>query len=393
MRLHLKHKSGCIISKRCNNTDGHIACSAEAPQSWETWHCQFRHISYQGLQELQHRNLVEGLKVNSRSDKPDCCTCIKAKQSVKPYPSHSAHTTQHVGELTHLDVWGKFPVQSIDKNQYFIRLIDDHTRYITVEGLSLKCNAACKVKDYILSLKAHGKILCMICYDEGGEFLSRDLTDWLKQEGITLQTTTAYSLSQNGVAKRMNCTLVELVCAMVNGHKLPKFLWELAIKHAAYLWNWAYTCICKLMPYQAWTREKLDVSHLREFGAPIWILWQGAHIGHKLELKSRQRLFVGFDDGTKVVKYYSPESQKILISRNYHFLTLPDTPLAVTKGIEIHMPDMQHEGEATGSRLRSMPQSNTDNMAGTLDVSPSGHGVGFLFDLCSRLDLVNCNTS
>jgi hypothetical protein len=297
--------------------------------------------------------------------------CIEARQSVKPYPSHSAHTTQHVGELMHLNVWGKFPVQSIDKNQYFIRLIDNHTRYVTIEGLSLKCDATCKVKDYILSLKAHGKISCMICCDEGSEFLSRDLTDWLKQEGITLQTTMAYSLPQSGVAKRMNHTLVELGCAMVNGHELPKFLWELPIKHATYLQNWAYTCVCEITPYQAWTGEKLDISHLREFGAPIWILWQGAYIGHKLELKSWQRLFVGFDDSAKAVKYYSPESQKILISQNYHFLTLPNTPLAVTKGIEIHVPDMQHEGEAMGSRPQSMPQLNADNTAGTSD-TPDG---------------------
>jgi hypothetical protein len=170
-----------------------------------------------------------------------------------------------MGKLTHLNVWGKSPVQSIDKNQYFIGLIDNHTRYIIVKGLNLKCNAMHKVKDYILSLKVHRKILCMICCDEGGEFLSRDLADWLKQEGITLQTTVAYSLSQNGVAERMNYTLVELVCAMVNGCELPKFLWELTIKHATYLWNQAYTCVCKIMPYQAWTREKPDVSHLREF--------------------------------------------------------------------------------------------------------------------------------
>jgi hypothetical protein len=186
MRLHLKRESACVISKRWDNTDGHIACSAEAPQSWETWHCRFGHISYQGLQELQCRNLVEGLKVNLRSDKPDCHMCIEAKQSVKPYPSHSAHTTQHMGKLTHLDVWGKFLVQSIDKNQYFIGLIDNHTRYITVEGLSLKCDAVHKVKDYISSLKAHGKIPHAIHCDEGSEFLSRDLTNWLKQEGVTL---------------------------------------------------------------------------------------------------------------------------------------------------------------------------------------------------------------
>jgi hypothetical protein len=271
----------------------------------------------------------------------------------------------------HLDVWGKFLVQSIDKNQYFIGLIDNHTRYVTIEGLSLKGDATHKVKDYISSLKVHGKIPRMIRCDEGSKFLSRDLTNWLKQEGITLQTTVAYSPSQNGVAERMNHTLVELTRTMVNGCELPKFLWELVIKHTAYLWNQAYTHVCELMPYQAWTREKLDISHLREFSAPIWILQQGAHTGHKLEPKSWQRLFVGFDNGAKVVKYYTPESRKILISRNYHFLTLPNTPLAVTKGVEIHTPDMQCEGEAAGSGPRNTPQLNTDNTAGTSD-TPDG---------------------
>jgi hypothetical protein len=96
----------------------------------------------------------------------------------------------------------------------------------------------------------------------------------------------AYSPSQNGVAERMNRTLVELACAMINARDLPKFLWELAIKHAAYLRNCAYTRVCTKMPYQAWTGEKPDISHLREFGVPIWILQQGAHKGHKLQPKS-----------------------------------------------------------------------------------------------------------
>jgi hypothetical protein len=51
----------------------------------------------------------------------------------------------------------------------------------------------------------------------------------------------------------------------------------------------------------------------------------------------------------KVVKYYSPESQKVLISRNYHFLTLPEQSPAMTEGVEIDMPDVQREGEAEGS--------------------------------------------
>jgi hypothetical protein len=119
-----------------------------------------------------------------------------------------------VGELTHLDMWGKFPVESIEKTHYFLGLIDDHTQYVTIEGLFQKQDTVRKVKDYITSLKTHGKNLCTIHCDEGSEFLTGDLIDWLKQEGIELQMTTAYSPSQNGVAERMNRTLVELAHAI-----------------------------------------------------------------------------------------------------------------------------------------------------------------------------------
>ena len=47
--------------------------------------------------------------------------------------------------------------------------------------------------------------------------------------------TALYSPSQNGVAERMNRTLVELAHAMINAAKLPEFLWEPAVAHAAYV--------------------------------------------------------------------------------------------------------------------------------------------------------------
>jgi hypothetical protein len=51
----------------------------------------------------------------------------------------------------------------------------------------------------------------------------------------------------------------------------------------------------------------------------------------------------------KAVKYYSSESWKVLISQNYHFLTLPEQTLAMTKGVEINVPNVQCKGEAEWS--------------------------------------------
>ena len=75
--------------------------------------------------------------------------------------------------------------------------------------------------------------------DRGKEFVNKSLTEWCHEHGIEIQMTAPYSPSQNGVAERMNRTLVELARAMIRG--LPEFLWEYAVNHATYLQNQTHT--------------------------------------------------------------------------------------------------------------------------------------------------------
>jgi hypothetical protein len=68
----------------------------------------------------------------------------------------------------------------------------------------------------------------------------------------------------------MNCTLVELACTMITASKLPEFLWEQAVAHAAYVRNHAYTtAVSKHTLFQGWNGNKPNVSHLREFSTPV----------------------------------------------------------------------------------------------------------------------------
>ena len=50
--------------------------------------------------------------------------------------------------------------------------------------------------------------------DRGTEFINKDLISWCQAKGMDVQQTAPYSPSQNGVAERMNRTLVELARAM-----------------------------------------------------------------------------------------------------------------------------------------------------------------------------------
>ena len=56
------------------------------------------------------------------------------------------------------------------------------------------------------------------------------LKDWCDERGIEIQLTAPYSPSQNGIAERMNRTLVEIARAMRISADLPENLWESAIR-------------------------------------------------------------------------------------------------------------------------------------------------------------------
>ena len=68
------------------------------------------------------------------------------------------------------------------------------------------------------------------------------------------------------------------------------------------------------MPYEGWYNKKPNVSHLHEFGAPVWVLLQGQKIDQKMQPKSKQHVNVSFDNGARAIKYYNAKMHNILTS-------------------------------------------------------------------------------
>ena len=105
--------------------------------------------------------------------------------------------------------------------------------------------------------------------------------------------TALYSPSQNGIAKQMNCTPVELSQAITIANDLPEFLWEYTVLHTAYLHNQSFTKhLLRSMPYKGWYNKKPSVFYLCEFCAPVCILLQGQKIDQKMQPKSNGKFML-----------------------------------------------------------------------------------------------------
>ena len=71
-------------------------------------------------------------------------------------------------------------------------------------------------------------------------------------------------------------------------------------------------------PYEAWSRRKPSVSHLRIFGCVAYALIDSQN-HRKIDEKSIKCNFVGYCSNSKAYKLYNPTNGKVIISKNVVF--------------------------------------------------------------------------
>ena len=167
--------------------------------TWETWHQCFGHVGYTRLQKLFDRKMVDRFIVDKDSPKPDCIACTEAKQHIKPFPKSSISNTE-ASESTHIGLWGKYSIRSINGHQYYLLLVDDAKRFTTVECVKQKLDAAQAIINYLAHLKTQGKNFKGIQIDCGKEFINEKLENWCKEHCMEICYTALYSPSQNDIA-------------------------------------------------------------------------------------------------------------------------------------------------------------------------------------------------
>jgi transposase InsO family protein len=73
--------------------------------------------------------------------------------------------------------------------------------------------------------------------ENGGEYVGKAFEEWLLENGICHETTVAYTPEQNGVAERVNRTILESARSMIHFAGLPLKLWAEECNTAVYLMN------------------------------------------------------------------------------------------------------------------------------------------------------------
>jgi hypothetical protein len=251
-------------------------CKLSQAESIHTWHQPLGHVSFKNLKKMQASDMVQGLYIKKAEAEDDlfCEGCIYGKHRRLPFPSGGRTRATRIGGLIHSDLVGPMLIPSVRGSKYFLVFKDDHSCYSQIHFIKKKSETADLFNQYAQRMEVvTGNQINTLRTENGGEYFGNDFEDWLKRKGIRHESSMPKTPEQNGVAERVNRTIIESARSMLHSSGLPTELWAEACSCAVYLQNrMAVKGVDGKTPYEVWNGVKPNLSHLRIFGSDVFLL-------------------------------------------------------------------------------------------------------------------------
>ncbi|GFS58253.1 retrovirus-related Pol polyprotein from transposon TNT 1-94 [Trichonephila clavipes] len=206
--------------------------------SIEIWHQRFCHVNNDYLVKTSKNDSVKGLPRLTDNGKTHCIPCKLAKSKRVSFKKTGAVRSKRPLELLHMDLCGPMPTESQGGNKYFLSIIDDYSRKVTVFPIRNKSDV---FHTFIRFQKRAERFLSKkvitVRADGGLEFCNKDMDNFLTELGIKHEATNSYTPEMNGVAERFNLTSLDGIKTLLNSSEVPHKFWGEALLCFTYAWN------------------------------------------------------------------------------------------------------------------------------------------------------------
>ncbi|CAI7801185.1 unnamed protein product [Closterium sp. NIES-53] len=258
---------------------------------WLTLHRRMGHVALNILQQLVKEEMFAGIRVKGELNEVlGYPTCKQAKFSRFPFSSSEATAKRPLDEVV----------------------------------LSKKSDVAETVKTDWLPMveRQQDRLVKAICTDQGGEFLSKDFSMWLKKNCIRHSLTMPSSPAMNGIAERASRTITETARGLLIEAGLPDYFWPDAVWSACVVKNRSLTHVAaeQWVPYVEGIGRKPRVHMLQVFGC-MCVALVPKHLHHnKLGAKAIWAVHLGMAQNSKGWLFWDPFTKKSLLRRDCKFM-------------------------------------------------------------------------
>lgn len=284
---------------------------------YDLWHKRFGHVGNQRLENAYE--FAVGVPP-LRKMKRRCKVCLRGK-AVRVVSRKKPQKAKRKLYRVYVDYWGPYKVNSLGGSRYFFTITDDYTRksWVWVSDTHKAADLYPKFMHWKACVEAEcGEPLYAVRCDNAKEFgvLENVLRPW----GVVLEYTTYYTPEQNGVAERLNRTLVSMARCMLLDADLGQEFWAEAVITANYLRNLLPVDSERgITPEEAWIGRKPSVKHLRVFGCECWVHIP-KEVRSKLDATAEARIFLGYMDTDRQYRVYNPTTKTVERHTNVTFV-------------------------------------------------------------------------
>ncbi|GFU52112.1 retrovirus-related Pol polyprotein from transposon TNT 1-94 [Trichonephila clavipes] len=166
--------------------------------SIEIWHQRFCHVNNNYLVKTSKNDSVKGLPRLTDNGKTHCIPCKLAKSKRVSFKKTGAVRSKRPLELLHMDLCGPMPTESQGGNKYFLSIIDDYSRKVTVFTIRNKSDVFHTFIRFQKRAKRFlSKKVIAVRTDGGLEFCNKDMDNFLTELGIKHETKVNSNLGYN----------------------------------------------------------------------------------------------------------------------------------------------------------------------------------------------------
>ncbi|KAL4297238.1 hypothetical protein GQ457_12G012730 [Hibiscus cannabinus] len=278
---------------------------------------------------------------------------LPRKMIKAPFSGKGERASDLLG-LIHSDVCGPMNTHARGGYQYFIMFTDDFSRYGYIYLMRHKSEALEKFKEFKNEVQnQHGKSIKALRSDRGGEYLSQDFDELLKERGIVSQLTPPGTPQWNGVSEKRNRTLLDMVRSMMSHTDLPTSFWGYALETAAFTLNRVPSKSVQKKPHEMWTGRRPNMSFMKIWGCKAYVKHQ---MSTKLEPKSEKCIFVGYPKETKEFLTNSEKGRNIELKEVQQQQDIEPEVEGISQAVEENPTDLETQPLRRSTRERYEPE-------------------------------------
>ncbi|GFX50543.1 retrovirus-related Pol polyprotein from transposon TNT 1-94 [Trichonephila clavipes] len=215
-----------------------------------------------------------------------------------------------------MDLCGPMPTESQGGNKYFLSIIDDYSRKVTVFPIRNKSDV---FHTFIRFQKRAERFLSRkviaVRTDGGLEFCNKDMDNFLTELGIKHEVTNSYTPEMNEVAERFNLTALDGIKILLKSSEVPHKFWGEALLCFTYAWNRICHKDSNKTPFEKYSGRKPSVLHLKPFGC---LAYAGVpkQIRKKFDMRAKMGIMMGYAQRTKGYRIWLIDENKLVETIN-----------------------------------------------------------------------------